>query len=61
MNARMVVADYTFSDPERARAAAEAAGALEAALGRLKALVTRDIERLLCGETPQRVVPGSQP
>ncbi len=61
MNARMVVADSTFPDPDRARVAAEAAGAPEAALGRLKALVTRDIERLLCGETPQRVVPGSQP
>ncbi len=61
MNARIVVADSTFPDPDRARVAAEAAGAPEAALGRFEALVTRDIERLLCGETPQRVDPGSQP
>lgn len=61
MSARKIATNYTFPDPERARAAAEAAGAPEAVLGRLKALVTRDIERLLCGETPQRVVPGSQP
>jgi hypothetical protein len=41
-------------------AAEAAAGASEATLGRLKALLAQDIERPLCGETPRRVVPGSR-
>jgi len=75
MNARkVVVTHYTFPDLDRERAAAVANGAhialfqcrsaaeaaFEATLGRLQALLAQDIGRALRGETPRRVVRGSQ-
>ncbi len=71
---RIVVIDHTFPDLDRERAAAVANGAhialfqcrsaaeaaFEATLGRLQALLAQDIERALRGETPRRVVRGSQ-